>query len=191
VGNALEVIECIQTLKGEGPPDISALVTELATRLLIVSGHYGELDAGPAAREAISSGRALEKMRAMVDRQGGDPRVVDDYGRLPGARRRQAIIAAHDGYLGAMKADLIGRASMVLGAGRQRIEDRIDHGSGVLIARKPGEQVSGGDIILELLYNDDRGLDEACRLAEAAISLSSAPPPLRPLVLGTITTGAQ
>ena len=190
VGNALEVIECIETLKGQGPPDISALVVELASRILVVSGRYAEPEAAPAVREAISSGRALEKMRAMVDWQGGDTRVLDDYGRLPGARARQAVTAGRGGYLAALKADFIGRASMVLGAGRQRIEDRIDHGSGVLVAKKPGEQVSAGETIVELLYNDDRGVGEASRLAEAAISLSSAPPRLRPLVLGTAATGA-
>src|SRR5688572_9532886 len=90
VGNALEVIECIQTLKGHGPPDVSALVVDLATRVLVVSGRYGEPEAGPAVREAIGSGRALEKMRAMVGWQGGDTGVLDDYNRLPGAGRRQA-----------------------------------------------------------------------------------------------------
>jgi pyrimidine-nucleoside phosphorylase len=191
VGNALEVIECIQTLKGQGPPDVSALVTELATRLLIVSGNYGELDAGPAVREAIGSGRALEKMREMVRWQGGDTRILDDYRRLPGASRRQAAKAAQDGYVAAMKADLIGRASMALGSGRQRVEDSIDPGAGVLIAKKPGEQVAAGETILELLYNDDRGLEEASSLVQAAISIASAPPALRPLVLGTAASGAH
>jgi pyrimidine-nucleoside phosphorylase len=191
VGNALEVIECIQTLKGQGPPDVSALVTELATRLLIVSGNYGELDAGPAVREAIGSGRALEKMREMVRWQGGDTRILDDYRRLPGASRRQAAKAAQDGYVAAMKADLIGRASMALGSGRQRVEDSIDPGAGVLIAKKPGEQVAAGETILELLYNDDRGLEEASSLVQAAISMASAPPALRPLVLGTAASGAH
>jgi pyrimidine-nucleoside phosphorylase len=191
VGNALEVIECIQTLKGQGPPDVGALVEALAARMLVVSGRYGDLDARAAVREAIASGRALEKMRAMVERQGGDSGILDDYRRLPGARRRQPVKAARDGYLTELRADLIGRASMALGAGRQRIEDRIDHGSGILIAKKPGEPVSAGETILELLYNDDRGLGEASRLSDAAVSISSARPPLRPLVIGTIATGAR
>jgi thymidine phosphorylase len=75
---------------------------------------------------------------------------------------------------------------MALGAGRQRIEDRIDHGAGVLIAKKPGERVHAGEPILELLYNDDRGLGEASALAHAAIRIAAAPPVLRPLVLGTV-----
>jgi pyrimidine-nucleoside phosphorylase len=186
VGNAVEIIECVETLKGQGPPDICALVIELATRLLAVSGQYRDLDAGPAVRDAISSGRALEKMRAMIAWQGGDPRVLDDYTRLPGARGRRPVKAEQDGYVMTMKADLIGRACKALGAGRQRIEDRIDYGAGVLISKKPGEQVSAGDTILELLYNDDRGVGEASSLAQAAISVADAPPAARPLVLGVV-----
>jgi thymidine phosphorylase len=128
----------------------------------------------------------LEKMRAIVEWQGGDVRVLDDYGRLPRAARRHAIAAGEDGYVAALQADLVGRASMALGAGRQRIEDRIDHGAGVLIAKKPGERVRAGETILELLYNDDRGLAAASALAHAAIRLAAEPPVLRPLVLGTV-----
>jgi pyrimidine-nucleoside phosphorylase len=186
VGNAVEIIECVETLKGQGPADIHALVVELATRLLIVSGQYREPDATPAVRDAISSGRALEKMCAMIAWQKGDTRVVDDYSRLPGARGRQAVKAEQSGYVMTMKADLIGRACKALGAGRQRIEDSIDYGAGVLISKKPGEQVSAGDTILELLYNDGRGLAEAASLANAAITLGGTPPAPRPLILGVV-----
>ena len=186
VGNAVEIVECIETLKGRGPDDISALVVALASRILVVSGRCAQPDAEAAVRRALSSGQALEKMRAMVAWQGGDARVLDDYGRLPGAARRHAIAAATDGYVAALQADLVGRASMALGAGRQRIEDRIDHGAGVLIAKKPGERVRAGETILELLYNDDRGLGEASALAHAAIRVAAEPPVLRPLVLGTV-----
>jgi pyrimidine-nucleoside phosphorylase len=186
VGNAVEIIECIETLKSQGPPDTTALVIELATRLLVVSGQYGDLDAGPAVREAISSGRALAKMRALVARQGGDPAVLDDYSRLPGARARHAVKAERSGYVATMTADLIGRACKALGAGRQLIGDGVDHGSGVVISKKPGEPVAAGDIIVELLYNDDRDLAEAVSLATAAISVTDAPPHLRPLVHGVV-----
>ena len=185
VGNALEVIECVETLKGQGPDDISALVVALASRILVVSGRYAESDAEPAVRRALSSGKALEKLRAMVEWQGGDVRVLADYERLPRAARRHAIAAGQDGYVAALQADLVGRASMALGAGRLRIEDRIDHGAGVLIAKKPGGRVRAGETILELLYNDDRGLGEASALAHAAIHLAAEPPVLRPIVLGT------
>lgn len=187
VGNAIEVVECIETLQGRGPDDINALVVALASRILVVAGCYAEPDAEPAVRRALSSGKALEKMRAMVEWQGGDVGVLDDYGRLPHAARRQVVPAGADGYLATLQADLVGRASMALGAGRQRIEDRIDHGAGVLIAKKPGERVRAGEPILELLFNDDRGLGEALTLAHAAIRLAPEPPALRPLVLGIVT----
>ena len=186
VGNALEIVECIETLKGHGPDDLSALVVALASRILVVSGRYAEPAAEPAVRRAFSSGKALEKTREMIEWQGGDVRVLDDYGRLPRAAHRRAITAAKGGYVVALQADLVGRASMALGAGRQRIEDRIDHGAGVLIARKPGEPVRAGETILELLYNDDRGLGDASALAQSAIRLATEPPVLRPLVLGTV-----
>ena len=186
VGNALEIVECIETLKGHGPDDLSALVVALASRILVVSGRYTEPDAEPAVRCALSSGKALEKMRAMIEWQGGDAGVLDDYTRLPRVAHRRAITAAKGGYVAALQADLVGRAAMALGAGRQRIEDRIDHGAGVLIARKPGEPVRAGETILELLYNDDRGLGDASALAQSAIRLATEPPVLRPLVLGTV-----
>src|SRR6185436_19345916 len=110
VGNAVEIIECVETLKGQGPADIHALVIELAARLLIVSGKYRDPDASPAVRDAISSGRALEKMRSMIAWQKGDTGIVDDYSRLSGARGRHAVKAARTGYIMTMKADLIGRA---------------------------------------------------------------------------------
>jgi pyrimidine-nucleoside phosphorylase len=85
-----------------------------------------------------------------------------------------------------MHAELIGRSSMALGAGRRRIEDRIDHGAGVLIAKKPGDAVREGDTILELLFNDGQGLEEALALAQEAIRIAHEAPVPKPLVLGTV-----
>ena len=186
VGNALEIIECIDTLKGNGPPDLVAVVEALGSRVLVLSGRFDEASAGPALRGAIASGAALATLRAMIEAQGGDGAVVEDYSRLPSASRRQAVTAPRDGYIAALKADLVGRASMALGAGRERVEDRVDHGAGVNIAKKPGDAVRAGDTVLELLYNDARGLAQAVALAEQAIQIAPAPPALKPLVLGRV-----
>jgi pyrimidine-nucleoside phosphorylase len=186
VGNSVEIIECIEILKGRGPDDIASLIVTLASRLLVLSGRYADAEAEPAVRRALASGEALAKLRAMVAWQGGDVGVIDDYDRLPGAARRHAVVANGDGFLSALHAGFVGRASMALGAGRRRIEDRVDYGAGILIAKKPGEKVRSGDTILELLYNDERGLDEAVELAQAAIQIAVEPPTLRPLVLGVI-----
>ena len=187
VGNAVEIVECIELLKGRGPDDIASLVVTLASRLLVLSGQYTDAEAEPRVRRALMSGEALEKLRAIIAWQGGDVRVIDDYARLPGAARRCAVVASEDGYLSTLHAGLVGRASMALGAGRRRLEDRIDHGAGVLVAKKPGERVRVGDTIVELLYNDARGLDEAVTLAGAAIQIANEPPVLRPIVLGVVT----
>ena len=188
VGNALEVIECLEGLKGRGPADLTELVVTLASRILTLSERLDERDAEPAVRRALSSGAALEKFRAVIAWQGGDTGVVDDYSRLPGASGRHRIAAERDGYVASLRADLVGRASMALGAGRQRVEDTIDYGAGVLIAKKPGERVRAGDTILELLYNDERGLETAAALARDAIGLSDDAPALKPLILGTVGT---
>ena len=188
VGNALEVIECLEGLKGRGPADLTELVVTLASRILTLSERLDERDAEPAVRRALSSGAALEKFRAVIAWQGGDTGVVDDYSRLPGASGRHRIAAERDGYVASLRADLVGRASMALGAGRQRVEDTIDYGAGVLIAKKPGERVRAGDTILELLYNDERGLETAAALAREAIGLSDDAPVLKPLIFGTVGT---
>ena len=186
VGNALEIIECLETLKGRGPDDLTTLVIALASRMLVLSARSTEDAAEAVVRSALSSGAALDKMRALVEAHGGDGRIVDDYGRLPRAAHRQIVRAPQSGYVAAVQADLVGRASMALGAGRQRIEDRIDHGAGVVVMKKPGEQVCAGETVLELLYNDDRGLPAALALATDAVRVASSPPVLPPLVLGRV-----
>jgi pyrimidine-nucleoside phosphorylase len=186
VGNALEIMECMDLLKGSGPSELSDLVVTLASRMLVVGGAAAEADAESAVRRAIESGAGLEKLRNMIAQQDGDVAVIDDYRRLPGARHRRAVTAARTGFVSRVEAESIGRASMALGGGRKRVEDAIDHGAGILVHCKPGDPVSSGDTILELLFNDDRGLDEATMLARGAIAIEAAPPQVRPLVLGTV-----
>jgi pyrimidine-nucleoside phosphorylase len=186
VGNALEVIECVEALKGRGPDDLVEVLVALATRMLVLSGKYGNPEAEQAVRSVLASGAALEKLRAMVARQGGDVAVLDDYGRLPRARHRQMVTADRSGCVSALQAELVGRCSMALGAGRQRVEDEIDHGAGVLILRRPGEAVRAGEPVVELLYNDERRAGEALALARDAVSIADEPPALRPLVLGVV-----
>jgi len=186
VGNAVEIAECIEALQGRGPADLMEVVIALGTRMLVLAGRDDGSGAEQAIRAVLASGGGLEKLRAMVDRQGGDVSVIDDGGRLPQARRRRTIAAERSGHVSALRADLVGRASRALGAGRRQVEDRIDHAAGVLIVRKPGEAVRAGEPVLELLYNDDAGLAEAETLAREAVAIADAPPVLRPLVLGAV-----
>jgi pyrimidine-nucleoside phosphorylase len=186
VGNAVEIIECIEILKGRGPRDLTDLIVTLASRMLVVGGKASDADAEPTVRAALESGAALNKLRAMIAQQGGDASVVDDYRRLPGARHRHAVTADRSGVVSHLQADLVGRASMVLGAGRSRVNDGVDHGAGVVIHRKPGTAVAAGEPILDLLYNDESGLQDAIEFAREAIVISPEAPRVRPLVLGTV-----
>ncbi|MGE3273614.1 MAG: thymidine phosphorylase [Vicinamibacterales bacterium] len=183
VGNAVEIIEVLETLKGRGPADLTALVLALAGRMLCLAGvATSDAEAADRAGDALASGAALERFRRMVARQGGDPSVVDDYGRLPSAPERLVLTAQSSGVVTALDAGAVGRASMQLGAGREKVGDPIDHGAGVLLRRLPGDAVLAGDPVAELLYRDPSRLGEAVRLVEAAYVIGPFAPPPAPLV---------
>jgi pyrimidine-nucleoside phosphorylase len=186
VGNAIEITECVDALRGHGSPDLAEVLTALAERMLVVSGRYDAAGAAAAVTHAITSGAALDRLRAMVARQGGDVTALDDAARLPSARHRAAVASPQSGFVTALHAGLIGRASMRLGAGRDRADAPIDHGAGVWLTRRPGEAVRAGEPVLELLYNDDAHLAEAMTLARRAIAVGDEPPPAAPLVLGVV-----
>jgi pyrimidine-nucleoside phosphorylase len=185
VGNSVEIMESVELLKGGGPDDVREVMVALATRMVALSGQ-DPVRADTLVRSALSSGAAMDKLRQMVERQGGDAAALDDFDRLPGARHRLAVPAARSGFVASMNAELVGRASMALGAGRGQVDDVIDHGAGVLISRRPAEAVRAGEPVLELLYNDERGVDEAAALAASAYTITDTPPALRPLILGVV-----
>jgi pyrimidine-nucleoside phosphorylase len=187
VGNSLEIIECLDTLKGNGPPDLTLVVKRLAARMVMLAGLAGdEHDASERVEQALGSGRALETFARMVERHGGNPRVADDYSLLPSAPGRTTCPAPRGGYLTALKAEALGRASNVLGAGRTTVGESVDHAVGVVLLAKPGDRVSEGQPVIELHHRDGRGLDMALDLCRAAISIGDAPPVPRDKVLGEV-----
>lgn len=184
VGNALEIRECVETLRGGGPAPLKALVTALAARMLCLGGGASsQRDADRRVEAALASGAALQRFAAMVARQGGDPRVVEETTILPVARRRVMVPAPRAGFVQAIDAGRIGRASMCLGAGRERAGEAIDPAVGVLLRVERGGAVGAGDPLLELHVNDEARLDEALALAGAAFDLADAPPPERSIIL--------
>ncbi len=187
VGNSLEVIESIETLKGRGPADVEALSVTLAARLLIAAGlERDEAAAEARVREALTSGAALERFGRIIERQGGDRAVVDDYRRLPSTPDRHAIQAPHTGYTVPVHAGLVGRAAVALGAGRAALDDVIDPGVGIEVLQGPGVQVSAGEPVLMLHHRAGRGLAEAVALLTSAVQVEEAPRPARPLILERI-----
>jgi pyrimidine-nucleoside phosphorylase len=187
VGNALEIIECLDTLKGTGPAELTDVVRVLAARMVMLAGV--DRDEGAAVRrvdDALSSGRALEVFAKMVERQGGDRRIVDDYSQLPSTPDRERVNATRAGYVMAIPAEAIGRASHALGAGRSRVGDAIDHGVGIVMMTSPGDAVRAGDPLLELHHRGGRNLEAALALCKEAIAIGDEPPVPRQKVLGEV-----
>lgn len=187
VGNALEIQECIETLRGDGPPDLEAIVLRLASRMVQLGGRARtEVEAREKVEAAIESGTALEKFRRLIERQGGDPGIVDDPSRLPASKHVHTIAAARPGVVTTLDAFLVGRASVALGAGRDKKGDPVDFAAGLRVLRKPGERVNAGDPVLALHYNDPTKLPGAVALAAEAIEIGDQAPAETPLVMGWV-----
>jgi thymidine phosphorylase len=187
VGNALEVAECIEVLKGGGPADLLEVSVELAARMLVLGGVAPDrAAAGARVREAIASGEGLDRFRRVIENQGGDPRVADDPARLPAAPRRHVVTAPRAGYVTRLDAGLVGRASVLLGAGRDRVEDPVDPAVGIVVLAKPGDGVGAGDGVLELHYADAGRRDAAQALLSDALTIGDAPPALTPMIVDEV-----
>ena len=187
VGNANEIAECIATLEGHGPEDIETLSIELAARMVVFAGIATDsADAHARVQRALTSGAGLEKLKEIVANQGGDPRAIDDPSRLPSTPDRDTVAASRSGVVTALKAEAIGRAAVLLGAGRDRLDAQIDPGVGLTIAAPVGTTVTPGDAVIVIHHRGGRGLAEARRLLEAAITIGDALPSRRPLILERI-----
>jgi thymidine phosphorylase len=186
VGNALEIEECIDVLSGRGPSDLMELCITLAARMLRLAEGGDELATEVRVRGVLASGAALDKFREVVQNQGGDPRIIDDRTRLPHVPAADAFTAPRAGFVTTMHADLIGRASMLLGAGRERLDSTIDPGAGLMLLARPGDPVDAGDAIVELHAGAGARLEEARVLLAQAVTISDAAPAPVPVVHGIV-----
>jgi pyrimidine-nucleoside phosphorylase len=187
VGNANEVIECIELLKGRGQPDLKANSLELSERMLVVAGVATNRRAAAAlCREALESGRALERFCAIIERQGGDPRVIDDYALMPSAPKEHIVTAGIGGFVTGLDAELIGRAAVVLGGGRDKVDDVIDPSVGIMIEATVSDEVNAGDPILRILYRDVSRLHAALPLLSAAVYVGEEPIAPMPLIIDEV-----
>jgi pyrimidine-nucleoside phosphorylase len=187
IGNALEIVECLDTLKGRGPAELTEVVTYLASRMVLLAGQeQSEAAAATRVASALSSGRALNTFARMIERQGGNPRVVEDYSLLPSAPDREICRASRAGYLMTLKAEAIGRASNVLGAGRNKVGEAVDHGVGVITCARPGDRIATGQPLLELHHRGGRGVEAALALCQDACVIGDTPPTRRNTILGDV-----
>jgi pyrimidine-nucleoside phosphorylase len=188
VGNALEVAEAVEVLRGGGPADLAELCLALAGWMLYLGGRAPSAEDGRAeAARLIASGKALEKFREVVAAQGGDVAAVDDTARLPQARQRIEMGAPRSGCVAGMNAEALGLASIALGGGREKKEDAVDPAVGLVVHKKFGDAVERGEPLLTLHCNSTARLEEARALALAAYRIDARPPAgPRPLILRTI-----
>jgi pyrimidine-nucleoside phosphorylase/thymidine phosphorylase len=176
VGNALEVEESLALLRGEGPDDLKRLCLRLTAHMLVLGGVAPSIEEGERrAERELHSGRGLEKFLDMVRAQGGDPRVADG-NVLPRAREKRAVPAPRSGFVSSIDAEILGTAAMVLGAGRERVEDAIDPAAGLIVEKKLGHRVEKGEPLVTLHYNDSSRLSEAEERVLGAYLLAETPP---------------
>ncbi len=183
-GNAVEVVECIMALKGEGPVDLMEVTAALAEEMLL-AGRVVSVreEARRILKDALESGRALEKFKQMVQLHGGDPGVVDDPALLPSASFKKAVLAPRSGVVQSVDAESVGRACVLLGAGRRVASEGVDYGAGVTDIAKVGERVEKSEPLAFAHSSDEKRLEEALACLEGAFIVADEAPKPRTRVL--------
>ncbi|MBE0634960.1 thymidine phosphorylase [Candidatus Bipolaricaulota bacterium] len=172
IGNALEVVEAIDTLRGQGPKDLADLCCELGAELLVFAGEAAtHEDAILKLQQLLANGQALDSFRQLISQQGGNSSVIDDPSLLPRAARKVEARATTSGTIASLNALEMGRAANLLGAGRYTKEDAIDPAVGIELKLKVGDRVEAGGILAWLHVNSEEHLDTACSMVEAAYTI--------------------
>jgi pyrimidine-nucleoside phosphorylase len=188
IGNALEVKEAIEVLRGGGPRVVRHLTIELTAHMAVLAGQQPSLArAREALEQLLDTGHALERFARMVAAQGGDARCIDDISRLPSAPVQRAVPAPADGFVADIDAEALGRVVLELGAGRRLATDVIDPSAGIGELVENGRHVSAGESLCRV---HARSAEEAARAAEqvlAAITLAEQPPAETPVILETLS----
>jgi pyrimidine-nucleoside phosphorylase len=188
IGNALEVEECVLTLRGEGPTDLRELTIALAAEMLVLGGVARDPGEGrAAAAAALDDGRALEKMRQIIEAQGGNAAVLDDPAILSQAAVRRVIRVAEGGVLQRMDVRLIGEAAVALGAGRAALDAEIDASAGFHITIKPGDEVGAGDAIGTVHARTAEAAEAGAQQLLRALTFGGETPTPLPLIVQRLT----
>ena len=181
IGNALEVAEVVEILKGAGPKDLRELCLELAGWMLYLGRVSKTVTEGKQhSAQLISSGKALEKFRQMVELQGGDSRVIDDPRKLPKARHTMQVSTEASGYVASVQCEHIGTACVILGGGRERKEDSVDPSVGIVLHKKLGDHVSAGEPLATIYYNAEPRAERARDLIVESCQISDTAPSSKP-----------
>src|SRR5438105_508902 len=180
-GNANEIIETIEVLKGNGPADVAEVTRAQAVRTLVMSGKFDEASACAALDEALDSGRAIERTRKWIAAQGGDPAIVDDYSLLPQPRKTIEVKAPRSGFITFIDTYQAGMFTVDLGAGRKKADDVIDYAAGVMFDRKTGDEVRAGEAIARIqLGHGHRPAEEWTKRYLSFVTFGDEKPEERP-----------
>lgn len=186
IGNALEVIEAVDVLKGGGPSDLKDVCNELASNMLMLCG-VGSLDkCRELTNNAIISGAAYKKFLEMVIKQGGDPSTIEDISKLPTANVKVEWKAEQAGYISKMQAEKLGIASILLGAGRKTKTDIIDPSAGIVLNKKTGDRIEKGETIAVMHTSKANCVPDAIRVLNDSIYINEKPPEERPVIIGRV-----
>ena len=186
IGNALEIREVIDTLKGHGPEDLTHECIIMAAHMLVLSHICDYETALSRVQEALDSGAALERLRMMIDAQGGDSRVIDDESILTIGQFTYDVIAPQDGYIIHMNTEQCGIASVMLGAGRTVKDGPIDYSAGILMHKKTGDSVTVGECIATLYASDESLLSNAAKTYLEAITFGETAPIMADTILDIV-----
>ena len=187
IGNALEVIESIDVMRGAGPADVVELTCALGGEMLWLSGLCADPEQGRARiASSLADGSALERFGRMIEAQGGDASVIDDPSRLPAPGHRVKVVADRDGFVVGLDARALGVAAGELGAGRERASDAVDPAVGLVLQAKPGDRVAAMDPLVEIHYNEASRVDAARARITSAIEIGDEPPAARRLLIDRV-----
>jgi pyrimidine-nucleoside phosphorylase len=193
IGNALEVIEVVDVLRGGGPEDLRELCLELAGWMMHLGGVSKTIAEGKRrSAELIASGNALERFRHMIELQHGDARVIDDSKRLPQAQKTTDVVSPKAGYLASIQCEQIGTACVILGGGRERKEDSVDPSVGIVLHKKVGDAIAESESIATIHYNSEPRAERARQLIAESCAIADTPLTMkRPLVHKIIGRSAE
>ncbi len=186
VGNSLEVIEAVNVLKGKGPNDLTQICIILASQMLYLSGKGSLSECELLVKESISSGKALETLIKMVKAQGGDESVIIDTEKFKKAKYKKVVKSLNSGYIYNVDAEGYGTASLILGAGRNTIEDSLDYSAGIILQKKVGDYVLQGEEIASIYSDNEKSLDTAEKKLLESTVVKNKKPRKQKLVLGII-----
>ncbi len=174
IGNANEIIESIETLKGNGPEDLKQVVYTIAALALKSKGEITKLEDGYSKiDEVINNGLALSRLSEFITESGGNGKLVEDYNILPHAKNMVEVYSLKEGFVSQIKAEEIGKAAMIIGAGRATKEDVVDHAVGIKIMKKVGDKVEKDAKIAEIYYNDSKNIEDSKNMLLEAYEISN------------------